>query len=135
MSTGGEKVRNHAPTILLGASIVAWITWNASMSPSAGPPVVCDRDVIPDAGTVVMLSASWCRYCRSARAYLQDEGIVHCEYDVETTPEGRRQFAEMTVKMLPVLKIGEDILVGFGRAELEQALVANGVADLADIAD
>ncbi len=82
-----------------------------------------------------MLSASWCRYCRSARAYLQDEGIVHCEYDVETTPEGRRQFAEMTVKMLPVLKIGEDILVGFSRAELEQALVANGLVDLADIAD
>ncbi len=102
------------------------------MSPSAGPPIACGRDVIPDAGTVVMLSASWCRYCRKARAYLQDEGIVHCEFDVETTPEGQRQFAAMSVKMIPVLKIGEDILVGFSHDELEQALVANGVANFGD---
>lgn len=132
MSTGGEKVRNKGSAILLGVIILAWIAWNASMSPSAGPPIVCGRDVIPDAGTVVMLSASWCRYCRKARAYLQDEGIVHCEFDVETTPEGRRQFAAMSIKMIPVLKIGEDILVGFSRDELEQALVANGVADFGD---
>ena len=38
----------------------------------------------------------------------------------------------MSVKMISVLKIGEDILVGFSHDELEQALVANGVANFDD---
>jgi glutaredoxin len=135
LSAGSEIVRKRGPLIGLGVILAAWIALNLSMSPSARPPVVCGSDVIPDAGTVVMLSASWCRYCRRARAYMQDEGIVHCEYDVETTPEGRRQFAEMTVKMIPVLKIGEDTLVGFSPDELEHALVANRLADLDEYGD
>jgi glutaredoxin len=135
MSNGEESVKKRGPVMALGLILAAWIVLNVVISPSANPAVVCGRDLVPDAGTVVMLSASWCRYCRRARAYMQEQGIVHCEYDVETTAEGRRQFAEMPVKMIPVLKIGEDTLVGFSEDELEHALVASGIADLDEYGD
>lgn len=104
-------------------------------APSNRPPVECEKHVTPDAKTVVMLSASWCGYCRRARAFMQDEGIVHCEYDVETSPRGRREYAAMPVKVVPVIKVGDDTLIGFSREELERSLFAQGIDHRGDRTD
>ena len=118
---------------IVGAAVIlgAWLVLNATLSPPSLPPVRCGVDVAPDDDTVVMLSASWCRYCRKARAFLQDESIRHCEFDIETTGEGRRRFAALPVKVIPVLTVGDETMVGFNRHELMQTLVARGVIDFA----
>lgn len=96
----------------------------------AVPRLMCEREVMPDANTVVMLSASWCGYCKQARSFMHDEHIRHCEYDIETDQEGRRRFAQQPLKVIPILSLGEQTLVGFEREELEQALMAKGLRSL-----
>lgn len=125
----GRRRGGWIALLVLGAAFVA-LTRLAS--PPARDAIACDRDLAPDADTVVMLSASWCGYCRRARAFMQDRGIRHCEYDVETTDEGRRRFAAMPVKVVPVIQVREDTLVGFSRTELMQTLVAHDLASLDD---
>jgi len=101
-------------------------------TPSARKPIFCDVAVTPQADTVIMLSAAWCGYCRRARAFLQDEGIAHCEYDVESSARGRALFAEQPLKVIPVLMIKGDTLVGFNREEIRQSLAAHGIVEFED---
>ena len=54
------------------------------------------------------------------------------ESEPKTTDEGRRRFQEMTVRVVPVIRIGGDTLVGFNRTEIEQTLIAHGLRDFAD---
>ena len=117
----------------MGVAVAAWIVLMVSMAPPKRAPILCGTHVTPDAKTVVMLSASWCGYCSRARAFMQDEGIAHCEYDVETSAQGRREYAAMPVKIVPVIKVGDDTLIGFNREELKQSLVAQGLVQMDDI--
>lgn len=94
-------------------------------------PIRCGQELKPDADTVVMLSASWCGYCRQARRFLQGENIKHCEYDIEGDAEGRRRFAAQPMKIIPILTLRDQIFLGFEREQIEQALKANGVRRLA----
>lgn len=101
-------------------------------TPETRAPVLCDVAVKPQADTVIMLSAAWCGYCRRARVFLQDEGIAHCEYDVESSARGRTLFAEQPLKVIPVLMIKGDILIGFNREEIRQSLAAHGIIEFED---
>ncbi|MGE0485128.1 MAG: glutaredoxin family protein [Gammaproteobacteria bacterium] len=103
--------------------------WFTSRGPA---PLACGKDVTPDADTVIVLTASWCGYCRAARRWLQAEGIAHCEYDIETTTEGRQGFAALPHRVVPVFLIRSDTLYGFNRTEVEQTLIAHGLAEFRD---
>ncbi len=95
-------------------------------------PVRCDIDRQPDADTVVMLSASWCGYCRRARAWLQDERVDYCEYDVETTATGRAMFDRAPARVIPIIMIRGDTFVGFDRVEVAQSLAVHGITEMPD---
>jgi glutaredoxin len=127
-STHAQPVRRRRAAYAIIAVLCAWVALMAMNSPGARAPIVCDQDRVADRNTVVMLSASWCGYCRRARDYMQSVGIAHCEYDVETNPEGRRQFSAMARKVIPVIKIRDDVLIGFDRDALVRALVAHSLA-------
>lgn len=114
------------------AVLAVWVTIMIARSPPVVDPLLCDVDVVPRPDTLVMLSASWCGYCRRARAYLHEHGIAHCEYDVELSAEGRRRFASQPVKVVPIIEVAGDTLVGFNRTEIEQTLIAHGLADFGD---
>lgn len=132
MTQPSAKRQNRLPTLFLGGAVAAWIAFMISMAPPNRLPIECGTHVVPHAKTVVMLSASWCGYCRRARAFMQDEGIAHCEYDVETSAQGRRDYAAMPVKIVPVIKAGDDTLIGFNRDELMQSLLAQGLLESSD---
>lgn len=121
--------RNHLPTYALVVVIGLWamIQMVNNRSPEA---VRCGQDLTPDADTVVMLSATWCGYCRQARRYLVGEHIKYCEYDIESDAEGRRRFAAQAVKVIPILTLRDQTFVGFEREQIEQALVAKGLKSL-----
>lgn len=120
--------RSSMPTYVLVMVIGIW-AMTMMVTKRSQPAVVCDRAQRPDADTVVMLSASWCGYCRAARRFLQGENIKHCEYDIETDAEGRRRFAAQPVKVIPILTLGEETFVGFEREQIVQALVAKGLRE------
>ncbi|MEQ8660150.1 MAG: glutaredoxin domain-containing protein [Gammaproteobacteria bacterium] len=114
------------------AILGSWVLLLRVLNPDPGEALMCERDVVPDADTVVMLSAAWCGYCREARAWLKAEGIRHCEYDVETSVEGRRRFAELPLKVVPAIRIRDDVLIGFNRTEIAQTLAAHGLVAFGD---
>lgn len=42
---------------------------------------------VPEAGTVLMYSTTWCGYCRRLRTQLDSEGIGYTVIDIEEHPE------------------------------------------------
>jgi glutaredoxin len=47
----------------------------------------------PPTTGVVLFSASWCGYCRQAKAHLAQRGVAYREFDIDT-PDGRASFAQ-----------------------------------------
>ena len=65
---------------------------------------------------VVMYSASWCGYCKRARTFFHANSIPFKEYDVETSPEGKRDYENMHGKGVPIIFVDKEKLQGFNEA-------------------
>lgn len=76
---------------------------------------------------VVLLSASWCGYCRKLRADLADWGVRYREYDVETTPEGGKAFSLLRGAGVPVLLVGKRRFFGYDPKRIRQSLADAGL--------
>ena len=63
-------------------------------------------------GGTALFSASWCGYCRRAKAYLAQKGIPYRNIDIETA-DGRRQFASAGGGGIPLLFNGGKHIRGF----------------------
>jgi len=69
---------------------------------------------------VVMYSASWCGICRQARAYFEGQGIDYNEYDVDTNARGKRDFARLGGRGVPIILVGDQRMDGFSKARFER---------------
>lgn len=116
-----------AVLLVVGGSGVAWLTRGSPVS-----PVFCAEAAPPPADTVVMLSASWCGYCRRAREMFVREGIGYCEYDIETSATGARRHAATGARGVPVILIGGQAIFGFSPATVRAALADTGLMPDAD---
>lgn len=56
--------------------------------------------------------ATWCGYCKAAKAYLAQKGIAYRELDVDT-PVGKAAFAQIGGRGVPVLLTNGQRLSGF----------------------
>ncbi|MEM7540390.1 MAG: glutaredoxin domain-containing protein [Pseudomonadota bacterium] len=119
MSSDASAIPKLLPVALI---VGAWLLITQLGGSADLEPKVCEKDVMLDADTVVMLSASWCRYCRQARSYLHEENIRHCEYDVEKNAEGQRRYAALPQKMIPVIEVYGRRIYGFNETSLREAL-------------
>jgi len=93
---------------------------------------MCGVDVEAEAADVVMLSASWCRYCARARGFFVAEDINYCEYDIEQTTQGAALYGRSRFGAIPVIFIGDETLVGFNREQVTSALIAENIMSLDD---
>jgi glutaredoxin len=119
--------RRRTASWVLAAMAIAWLGLLQLTADDGRAPIACGADLAPDRDTLVMLSASWCGYCRRARDFLQESGIRHCEYDIETTAEGRRRFAALPLKIIPVLSVRDATVVGYDRDGILAMLAAHGL--------
>jgi mycoredoxin len=69
---------------------------------------------------VVLYSATWCGYCRSARELLKREQIPFTEHDIETSDHGKKIYRALGGGGIPVLEIGKKVVRGYS----EQAILA-----------
>lgn len=62
---------------------------------------------------VVMYSTVWCGVCKRARRYFQQHNIPFREYDVETSEKGKRDYARMQGRGVPIILVGKQRMNGF----------------------
>lgn len=70
---------------------------------------------------ITLYTTPTCPWCRVARRYLADRGIVYVEVDVAVDRAGMREMVLMTAQHgVPVIKVGEKAMVGWNVEEFER---------------
>lgn len=72
---------------------------------------------------VLVYSTPTCPYCKQAKAFLAERGIVYQDIDVATDAERAQEMIQKSGQMgVPVIDIEGKIIIGFNPDELEKAL-------------
>lgn len=72
---------------------------------------------------VTVYSASWCAFCHMAKRYLDSKGITYKDIDVDHDPAAAQELVKKTGQAgIPVLEIGDAIIIGFDRPKIDDAL-------------
>ena len=72
---------------------------------------------------VTIYSTPTCHFCQLAKAFFAEKGVQYTNYDVSTDAAKREEMIQLTGQLgVPVIKIGDDIMVGFDRARLADKL-------------
>ena len=69
---------------------------------------------------VVIYTAEWCGYCKSAKAYFAELGIDYSEYDIEKSRQAYRDYRNLGGTGLPLIMVGERKMTGFSRKGFQQ---------------
>lgn len=72
---------------------------------------------------VTVYTAPWCGYCGAVKQYFDKLGVAYTEKNIDED----RAYAEEAVKKsgqtgIPVVVIGDEVIVGFNRARIDTAL-------------
>jgi len=75
--------------------------------------------------TVTIYSTPVCHFCHAAKEYFEANNVEFTEIDVAADQEKRQEMIEMTGQMgVPVIRIGDDVVVGFDEAKVAELLKA-----------
>lgn len=124
MSVAAPRARFH-PAWLVLVPFAVFVLIREFGTRQHANAVYCDEAKPPPSTQVMMLSASWCRYCTKARNWLVANGVPYCEYDIERSPTGSARYAASHVQVIPQIFIADRLIVGFNADELEQTLAAH----------
>jgi glutaredoxin-like YruB-family protein len=72
---------------------------------------------------VVIYSTPVCHYCQAAKDFFKANDVTYTEHDVAADTEKRTEMIDMTGQMgVPVIKIGDDVVIGFDEGKLKELL-------------
>ncbi len=72
---------------------------------------------------VKMYSTPTCGYCNIAKDFLEEKGVKVEVFDVSVDEKKRQDLIEKSGQMgVPVLEIGDEIIIGFDQARISQLL-------------
>ena len=72
---------------------------------------------------VTVYSTPSCHFCQAAKAFFKEQGIEYTDHNVAEDTEKRKEMIEITGQMgVPVIKIGDDMLVGFDEKKVRELL-------------
>jgi glutaredoxin len=83
---------------------------------------------------VIIYRTSWCAFCHTEAQWLERLGIPFVEKDIEADPEAN---AELMKKInndfrgVPVTDVAGDIILGFDRPKLQDAIKAHNIQPVA----
>jgi glutaredoxin 3 len=74
---------------------------------------------------VVVYSTPGCPYCKMVKEYLSQKGLTFTEHDLSKDISKAREMVEKTGQMgVPVVIIGENIVIGFNKGKIDQLLAS-----------
>ncbi len=72
---------------------------------------------------VTIYSTPVCHFCHLAKDYFAVNNITYTDYDVASDLEKRSEMIDLTGQMgVPVIKIGDDIVIGFDEQKIAELL-------------
>ncbi len=72
---------------------------------------------------VTIYSTPVCHFCHAAKDFFKENNVAYTEHDVVTDIDKRKEMIDLTGQMhVPVIKIGEDIIIGFDEPKLRELL-------------
>lgn len=75
---------------------------------------------------MIIYSASWCAFCHMAKEYLKGKKVPFKEIDVDSDPGAAQAIVAKTGQAgVPVIEIGDEVILGFDRPRIDLALRAN----------
>jgi glutaredoxin 3 len=73
--------------------------------------------------TVTIYSTPVCHFCQSAKDFFKEHNVEYTEHDVASDAEKRQEMIDLTNQMgVPVIKIGEDVIIGYDEDKLKELL-------------
>lgn len=69
----------------------------------------------------IYTSNTW-PHCTTAKQYLSGKGVSFTEKNIQTDPSARKELMQKGYMAVPVIIVGEEEMVGFDKARLEQLL-------------
>lgn len=73
--------------------------------------------------TVTIYSTPFCHFCHLAKDFFTENKVKFTDYDVAADAKKRQEMIEITGQMgVPVIRIGEDIVIGFDEVKLRELL-------------
>lgn len=74
--------------------------------------------------TVEIYTTPTCSQCAKTRAWLTAQGIGFTDYNIVNDPEALQRMIEISgSRNVPVIRIGERVIVGFNESEIAASLV------------
>jgi glutaredoxin 3 len=78
-----------------------------------------------DVPQVTIYSAPWCAFCHTAKAYLDSKKVIYTDINVDKDQNAARELVEKTGQAgIPVIYIGDEMILGFDRPRIDSALSA-----------
>ncbi|PJE64074.1 MAG: NrdH-redoxin [Candidatus Ryanbacteria bacterium CG10_big_fil_rev_8_21_14_0_10_43_42] len=72
---------------------------------------------------VTIYSTPTCAFCNMAKEFFKEHAITYTEYDVATDTEKRNEMIAKSGQMgVPVIFIGEEMIIGFDEAKVRSSL-------------
>ena len=73
--------------------------------------------------SVTIYSTPTCHFCHGAKAFFEEHNVEFTDHDVSADQGKRQEMIDLTGQMgVPVIKIGDDIVVGFDEGKLKELL-------------
>jgi len=76
---------------------------------------------------VTIYSTPTCVYCKMAKEFFKEKGVAYEEHDVAADAAARKEMFDKTRQMgVPVIAVDDQVIIGFDKKALEQALGMKG---------
>ena len=79
---------------------------------------------------VTIYSTPWCAFCKTEKQYLEHLGVAFVSKDIEEDDSAFKELSEKTngrTTGVPVTDIGGELVFGFDRKKIDEALKAQGL--------
>jgi glutaredoxin 3 len=76
---------------------------------------------------VTIYSTPSCHFCKLAKEFFKENNINYTEFDVASNIEKRQEMVNLSGQLgVPVIRIEDEVMVGFNRPMVSQLLGING---------
>jgi len=76
---------------------------------------------------IKIYSTPFCVYCKIAKDFFDKKGLSYEEVDVSVDEKAAQEMVARTNQMgVPVIEIGEEVVIGFNKSQIEKILTASG---------